>query len=83
MELSPASANVWLKRWMVSAFSGSAPLYATCHDDRSNPARSSGVVLRTHRSNPKLGPPAVVPRKWEMARSQFSGRLRNSSGDIT
>src|ERR1700693_6563454 len=67
---------------MVSARTGSAPLYATFQLLRSRPSRCSEVILRTHSSYAKLGPPLIVAWYREMACNHRTGRCRKDCGGI-
>ncbi|CAM3253134.1 hypothetical protein COSO111634_08380 [Corallococcus soli] len=81
--MKPLGPNASRKRSSVSGRMGSAPVKATSQRLRSTACRSSGVLLRTHRSKAKLGPPLMVPPKRLTASIHAMGRLRKLRGDIS
>ena len=72
-----------MKPVIVSGLTGSAPLNAKRHDDRS---RAFQLVFRNApqaKLVEEFGPPEIVPRWRWIARSHWLGRARKASGDIS
>ena len=77
----PYAAKRRAKRASVSALTGSEPLNARRHAERSTPSSSASATLRPQRSKAKFGAGESVARCAWSARSQRAGRARKSSGE--
>ncbi|MCB2137425.1 MAG: hypothetical protein KDE08_16030, partial [Rhodobacteraceae bacterium] len=69
-----------LNRSRRPAGTGSAPQNPHCQAERSTSAISSGLTLRRHSAKAKAGPPLILARYWEIARSHEAGLPMKSFG---
>ncbi len=83
LPLKPYAENRRVNLSIVSGLTTSDPLNARRQLLRSSLSISGSGILRTDRSNAKLGAGETVPRWRWMAHSQRSGRARNASGDMS